>query len=349
VISRRDFHPFGEEISTVQRIQGLSYTDDTVRQKFTSYERDNESNLDFAQARMYGYNHGRFTSPDVLGGSIGDPQTLNKYSYVMNNPVNLIDPSGYCGTTAGSTDGSPCIWIYHQTDGYRSVSQNEFGDGSNFAGYSRVENPDSVVLNNPTFSGTYAEVAKYQYYQANGISVQLGSDGMFYGVGRGVNVTEDSVNSLSDFFWQPIVEGAGSAGEQMIGQDYLPDSIELSGGFLGLSGTGKLTRNGDVLGGVSGNGLEPALLPFRKTRPLPSTSLMFNKTLRFGRLSPDQRTSIESGTSFVIGGGSILGGQITYIPGSGDISIGVGFTTPGVYGGVSHLRDQPIYTVPFSW
>lgn len=37
---------------------------------------------------------GRFQSGDPLGGDITGPQTLNRYSYVRNNPVNLIDPSG---------------------------------------------------------------------------------------------------------------------------------------------------------------------------------------------------------------------------------------------------------------
>ena len=58
VISRRDFQPFGEEIARAE------YGVDAVRQKFTSYERDTETDLDFAQARMYNKNHGRFTSSD---------------------------------------------------------------------------------------------------------------------------------------------------------------------------------------------------------------------------------------------------------------------------------------------
>jgi len=37
---------------------------------------------------------GRFMSPDPLGGKLVDPQTLNKYSYVRNNPINLTDPTG---------------------------------------------------------------------------------------------------------------------------------------------------------------------------------------------------------------------------------------------------------------
>jgi RHS repeat-associated protein len=96
VFSRRDFHPFGEEVFTGQRTQGLGYAADNVRQKFTSYERDNESSLDFAQARYFSYNHGRFTSPDDFGNDsdLTDPQSWNKYAYVRNNPLNLVDPTG---------------------------------------------------------------------------------------------------------------------------------------------------------------------------------------------------------------------------------------------------------------
>ena len=96
VISRRDFQPFGEEITTSQRTPGLGYTDDTVRQKFTSYERDTETNLDFAQARYYSYGYGRFTSPDPLAASANviRPQSWNRYSYSYNNPIRFTDPSG---------------------------------------------------------------------------------------------------------------------------------------------------------------------------------------------------------------------------------------------------------------
>jgi RHS repeat-associated protein len=62
--------------------------------KFTSYQRDPESSNDYALARYYTYRIGRFTSSDIQGGSLGGPQTLNRYSYVTNDPVNLSDPSG---------------------------------------------------------------------------------------------------------------------------------------------------------------------------------------------------------------------------------------------------------------
>ena len=61
---------------------------------FTGYLRDGETNLDFANARYFSSQFGRFMSPDPLGGSVGDPQSLNRYAYVTNNPLSLVDPSG---------------------------------------------------------------------------------------------------------------------------------------------------------------------------------------------------------------------------------------------------------------
>ena len=96
VTARHDYMPYGEEIATSQRTTGVGYTTDSVRKQFTSYERDIESSLDFAEARYYNFNHGRFTSSDPLlsSGRVEDPQTWNRYAYVLNNPLYYIDPDG---------------------------------------------------------------------------------------------------------------------------------------------------------------------------------------------------------------------------------------------------------------
>ncbi len=65
--------------------------------KFTSYERDSESGLDYAMFRFDSTRLGRFMTPDPLGGYATNPQSLNRYSYVQNDPVNSVDPLGlYC-------------------------------------------------------------------------------------------------------------------------------------------------------------------------------------------------------------------------------------------------------------
>jgi RHS repeat-associated protein len=77
---------------------------------FTGKERDSESGLDYFGARYYGSALGRWTSPDwsetpqaVPYALISNPQTLNLYSYVRNNPLVWIDPDGHSGD-----DG--CTW-----------------------------------------------------------------------------------------------------------------------------------------------------------------------------------------------------------------------------------------------
>jgi len=70
-----------------------------MRMQFTGYERDNESSLDFAQARYYGYNHGRFTSPDPLLASAtsNNPQSWNEYIYAGNIRFYILTPTAKSG------------------------------------------------------------------------------------------------------------------------------------------------------------------------------------------------------------------------------------------------------------
>ena len=56
---------------------------------------DPESGLYYYGGRYYDPELGRFISPDPFVPQPDDPQSLNRYSYVLNNPVNHIDPSGY--------------------------------------------------------------------------------------------------------------------------------------------------------------------------------------------------------------------------------------------------------------
>jgi RHS repeat-associated protein len=96
VTARHDYHPFGEEIATSQRTNGLNYTADTIRKQFTGYERDGETNLDFAQARYFDSGFGRFSSPDplMLSAKLENPQTWNRYSYALNAPGSVLDEEG---------------------------------------------------------------------------------------------------------------------------------------------------------------------------------------------------------------------------------------------------------------
>jgi len=93
-----DYYPYGSENAVT--------TADNNHFKYTTYERDSESRNDYAMARYFSSDAGRFNSPDPYLGSIdpGNPQSLNRYSYVLNNPLIAVDPTGlnedFCGTGA---------------------------------------------------------------------------------------------------------------------------------------------------------------------------------------------------------------------------------------------------------
>lgn len=121
-IKRRDYLPFGEELlaSVGHRTTANGYATAQAtqpRQQFTGKERDNETGLDYFEARYYGAVYGRFTSPDEFTGGpdelfdfaedaadnptfyadLLEPASLNKYVYCYNNPLNYIDPDGHDG------------------------------------------------------------------------------------------------------------------------------------------------------------------------------------------------------------------------------------------------------------
>src|ERR1700735_338098 len=63
---------------------------------FADLERDAESGTEHAQFRNYTSRQGRWLAPDPYSGSydLTNPQSMNRYGYVLNNPMSLLDPSG---------------------------------------------------------------------------------------------------------------------------------------------------------------------------------------------------------------------------------------------------------------
>jgi RHS repeat-associated protein len=103
-VKRHDYLPFGEDLLAGARATTPGYgAADGVRQKFTGYERDDETGLEFAQARYFASAQGRFTGVDPMTGQTADPQSWNRYTYVGNNPVNGTDPTGMNYFMGGGT------------------------------------------------------------------------------------------------------------------------------------------------------------------------------------------------------------------------------------------------------
>ena len=84
-----NYHPFGETTeSPAPNKAGFNH-------KFTGQELDSETGLYNYNARLYSPETGRFISADSIVPDPTNPQSLNRYSYAMNNPLNHIDPSGH--------------------------------------------------------------------------------------------------------------------------------------------------------------------------------------------------------------------------------------------------------------
>ena len=99
VVERKDYLPYGDKRLTV----GASDSPTTEDYGFTGKEQDDESGLYYYGARYYDPQIGRFTQIDplVLGESekplsdvLNNPQVLNGYSYVLNNPMKYVDENG---------------------------------------------------------------------------------------------------------------------------------------------------------------------------------------------------------------------------------------------------------------
>jgi RHS repeat-associated protein len=86
-IRRLEYKPFGEVMNTSGTFDS-PYT-------FTGQRAETDVNLLYYQSRFYDPVMGRFIQPDVFVPDAADPQTLNRFSYVNNNPVNHPDPTGH--------------------------------------------------------------------------------------------------------------------------------------------------------------------------------------------------------------------------------------------------------------
>ena len=107
VLNESLFFPYGSE-------RVVSHNDAANNYKFTGKERDPETGLDDFGARYYASNLGRFMTPDwdtkpasVPYANFGDPQTLNLYSYVENEPLNQVDADGHAA--ASTSPASPSV------------------------------------------------------------------------------------------------------------------------------------------------------------------------------------------------------------------------------------------------
>ncbi len=83
LIERIKYYPFGE----IKDGGNEKYS-------FTRKEKDKQTDFYYFEARYYNPEFKHFTQSDTVAPNLYNPQDLNRYTYVRNNPIKLIDPSG---------------------------------------------------------------------------------------------------------------------------------------------------------------------------------------------------------------------------------------------------------------
>jgi len=121
VIERLDYDAFGERRHPIWFDDGQDpLAAAQVRVGFTGHDTSLESlGLINMKGRLYDPSHGRFLQPDPFVQAPFFNQSPNRYSYVFNNPLSLVDPSGY---------------------------NAEGGDGEDFIGQGKLEDDGTMTL-----------------------------------------------------------------------------------------------------------------------------------------------------------------------------------------------------------
>ncbi len=117
VIARQQYWPYG----ATRALSGQSAVSQTDK-LFTGQQQESQTDplgLYDYKARFYSTTTGRFASPDPIVASATDPQNWNAYSYVENNPLVRIDPTGgrWCDTDSCDPASSAPMNDYSSNSG----------------------------------------------------------------------------------------------------------------------------------------------------------------------------------------------------------------------------------------
>lgn len=143
IVSYEEYFPFG---GTAYRAVRSSIEVSAKRYRYNGKERDEETGLYYYGARYYAAWVGRWTAPD----SQGLRDSLTRYSFVRNSPVNRVDPAGNQSTLA------PAGGLKIDTD--LNLRLGPLGT------------PDGVSLSrNPAISGRVSVGEEFSEFQAPGV------------------------------------------------------------------------------------------------------------------------------------------------------------------------------------
>ena len=119
----------GEE-STTPFGESLNPPTGNDQPAYTGHVRDGDTGLIYMQARYYDPVVGRFLSTDPVGFESGGVDYFNRYSYVNNSPVNLVDPTGMASESNEFSCGrDPNTACYNADESEKKGCDILFDDG----------------------------------------------------------------------------------------------------------------------------------------------------------------------------------------------------------------------------
>jgi len=174
-----------------------------IGSRSTGKERDTESGNDYFLARYYNSNTGRFLSPDwsatedpVPYANLDNPQSLNLYSYVLNNPLSRDDPNGHadCYVEGMPVYGSTCSGL--QADlaevVYEKTAVNRLVKAQNAAMKNKKYAPDQPNAGETHCSEGACSIAKAVGADTTGVLAD--SKGQNYDANTQINNLADPKN-----------------------------------------------------------------------------------------------------------------------------------------------------------
>jgi RHS repeat-associated protein len=126
----------------------------TIRTTYTGHEYDEELGLTNMGGRMYDQSVGRFLQPDPFVQAPFDTQGLNRYSYALNSPLNLTDPTGFDYSYGAGSFTLDTIVVGRQGHQASSSSNENRGRPDNHSSNQTSNQTSSENRGRPAESGT---------------------------------------------------------------------------------------------------------------------------------------------------------------------------------------------------
>lgn len=150
-----------------------------VSNRYTGQIADDETGLYYYGGRYYDPQLGRFIQPDPEVPDSSDSQSLNRYSYCRNNPINAVDPTGLedvgqgsvTATALGEEFGDLGNMLGTAYDFVQSISFQQtitYNDGYDFLGGGSVSSSLAFSLDNASFSfKSFASIPSFSPVQGS--------------------------------------------------------------------------------------------------------------------------------------------------------------------------------------